>query len=155
MNKYERPLVIANTDVFEGVYALESGNPDPDITGTIRWSNHNSGSHSDLSIDLKVSPNKSGEYIKVTATFVGNGNIVSVGGSGGPAQMSVSGNTVVFEKFGHYNPGEQFQFSFNNVIFDETGDGHDTSVHKGSYYETNTHIELCSSSDWVLDIQCS
>lgn len=154
MTNYERPLVIANSDVFEGVYASISGS-DPKITGTIRWSNHNSGSHSDLSIDLKADPNMTGEYIKVTATFVGKGNIISVGGSGGPAQMSVSGNTIVFERFGHFNPGESFQFSFNNVVFSETGDDHDTSVHKGSYYETGTHIEIDNGKDWILDIQCS
>ena len=155
-NSYAKPVVIENSEMFEGVYALESGF-DPKADVSIRWSSHNSGSHSDLSVDVKCYPNTSGQYLKATVTFVGKGTITAVGGFSTPGNTEASwdgSRTITFVRNGTINQGESFQFGFNNVVFSETGDNHDTKEHVGSYYETGTHIGS-AEGDFVVDLQIS
>ena len=153
MSEYVRPVIIESNEMFEGVYALDSGLI-PRAHAWVTWDNHNSGSHSDLSAWVQIDNTTGGSYIKVTVTFVGRGSIIRVGGSGLPSDttMTVSGNSIVFIRNASFNPNEKFQFNFNNVEFSDTGDDHDTSEHKGSYYETNTHLGD-ASGDFVIDVQ--
>lgn len=134
MNGYEKPIVIETEEMSEGVYA-ESGYEQPSGEVELNWTNHNSGSHSDLEIKV-ITGDVGGEYIMVTATFQGNGNIVSWGGFSGPyTNVTTSGNTITFVRQGHFNANEKFQFGFNNVVFDGNGDGHSTDTHSGAYYD--------------------
>ena len=153
MRDFVKPLIIENNEMFEGVYALDSGLI-PNAHAWVTWDNHNSGSHSDLSAWVQIDSQTGGSYIKLTVTFVGRGVIENVGGSGLPdnTSMTWSGNSIIFIRNAHFNPNEKFQFNFNNVVFSETGDDHDVSEHKGSYYETNTHIGD-ASGDFVVDVQ--
>ena len=140
MKGYEKPIVLENIELFEAVYA-ESGYVEPPSGNvTASWSNHNSGSHSCISINASVGP-VPGNYIKVTLTI--NGNVSSISGISGPGGTSyeVNGNTVVFIREGAFNPNETFQFSINEAKCADSGiDDHDTSTHQGSFYETGTHI---------------
>lgn len=137
MIKYEKPMVIEK-GYGEGVYTESGYFVEDDSTVSVLWDNHNSGSHSDLRIKLNTG-RKFGEHIVVTVSFVGNGEIVSVGGySGGFTSVSVNGNSITFVREGHYNANENFDFGFDNVIFSELkagteGDGQ----HSGSYYPGN------------------
>lgn len=140
MKGYEKPIVLENIELFEAVYA-ESGYVEesiPEVTAT--WSNHNSGSHSCISVNAKVGP-VPGNYIKVTVII--NGNVSSISGISGPGNTSyeVNGNTVVFIRQEPFNPNESFQFSINEAICADSGiDNHDTTEHQGSFFETGTHI---------------
>lgn len=155
MANYEKPLVILNNEMFEGVYALESG-IDPSAWGTIEWSNHNSGSHSDLSLHVYTKDGVPGQRIKITVTFIGKGNLTWGGFSDpwGGCEITTANKTVTIVKVGNINGNSNFQFSLNNIVFTATGDNHDTSVHKGSYYETNTHIGD-ASGDFDISIEYS
>ena len=138
MTNYEAPKVLL-TNSGEGPFG-NSGPSDPYApTATIVWTNHNSGSHSDL--EIIVHTVVACEQIMVTATWNGKGNILGIGfyGSEYFADPTIThdfdGKTVTFIKKTHINANENISFSFNNVVFDSTGDDHNTSVHKGSYYE--------------------
>lgn len=152
MKAYTRPIVIENNDAVEGVYALESGDT-PTYTKYLTWTNQNSGSHADLKGGIITGPGMSGNYIKVTCTFQGKGNIIKIGGySLGPFSEAIIGtNSITFIKNGAYNPNESMEFSFNNVEFDsgEISDG----THSGSYYKTGTHIGDSAISDGTWDVQ--
>ena len=149
-----KPIIIENSDSFEGVYALDSGSI-PDYTVDVLWINHNSGSHSDLSVRLKTG-NSSGEYIQVTVIFIGKGIIEKIGGySGGYTDVKFSNNTIIFTRNQHFNPNENFEFGFNNVVFTDTGDGHEDPLHKGSYYIGNGEGYLGSaiqSGDFIVNV---
>ena len=152
MKDYEKPIIIQQNEMFEGIYALESGYV-PDYDVDILWTNHNSGSHSDLSVRLRTGTHN-GEFIQVIATFVGNGSIEKVGGYSGPYDsVQFSNNTIVFTRNQHFNPNENFEFGFNNVVFTGTGDGHEDPLHKGSYYVGNGNGYMGSaiqSGDFIV-----
>lgn len=139
MKGYEKPIVLENIELFEAVYA-ESGYVEPpsgEVSAT--WSDHNSGSHSCISINATMG-NVSGNYIKITVTI--NGNVKSIDGLSGPSDTSyeVNGNTVVFIRNAYFNPGESFQFSINHAVCGDAGfDNHDTTEHQGSFFKTGTH----------------
>lgn len=156
MNGYEKPIVVETEEMSEGVYANSGYTPQGTVD--IRWTNHNSGSHSDLHIDVKTG-DAPGEYIMVTATFVGNGNITQWGGfSGGYTNVTTSGNTITFVRQGHFNPNENFTFGFDNVVFDGNGDDHSTEEHAGSYYEGQGKGYLGSAvakGDFVVNLTLS
>ena len=139
MKGYEKPIVLENIELFEAVYA-ESGYQEPP-TGQVSatWSNHNSGSLSCISVNASVG-NVPGNYIKVTVTF--NGNVSSLGDTSGPyTSCDINGNTVVFIRDGSFNPNESFQFSINKAVCGDAGfDNHNTTEHKGSFFETGTNI---------------
>ena len=152
MKDYTRPVIIESNDMFEGVFALESGSP-PNIWGWVKWTNQNSGSHSDLEVYVQVA-SITAEYVKVTLTWVGKGEL-KVGGFSGPYTNAYqSGNSIVFERQGHVNANETFGFGFNNVVFTDTGDGHIDPEHKGSYYASGTKIGE-EAYEFVVDVQCS
>ena len=140
MKGYEKPIVLENIELFEAVYA-ESGYVEPPSGEvTAEWSGHNSGSHSEISVNASVGP-VPGNYIKVTVTI--NGNVNSIGDLSGPDKTSyeVNGNTVVFIRDGAFNPNESFQFSINHAECEGSGeDNHDITEHQGSFFETGTHI---------------
>lgn len=133
MTNYEAPKVLL-TNSGEGPYG-NSGAPDPNVpTATIVWTNHNSGSHSDLEIKVRVP--YVAEKLVVKATWNGKGNITSIGGYGFDPNMATwDGKTLTIIRYGHINKDEGISLSFNNVVFDSTGDDHNTDIWKGSYYE--------------------
>lgn len=160
MKTYEKPIILTNMDLMEGVYADSGYNPPPEnpsATATLTWTNHNSGSHSDLECKVFVSPNCGGEHVAVTLTWQGNGSITSVGGyGGGYTSASFDGNSVTFIRDGHFNPGECFSFTFNNVVFTDTGDGHVDPEHVGSYYEGQGNGYLGDASGtWAINVSAS
>ncbi len=140
MKGYEKPIVLENIELFEAVYA-ESGYVEPpsgQVSAT--WSDHNSGSHSCISIDAEMG-SVSGNYIKITVTLPGSTDYIKPDSCAGPfTSCDVNGNTVVFIREGGFNPGECFQFSINHAVCGDAGlDNHDTTEHKGSFFETGTH----------------
>ncbi len=139
MKGYEKPIVLENIELFEAVYA-ESGYQEPP-TGQVSasWSNHNSGSHSCISVNASVG-NVPGNYIKVTVTV--NGNVRNLSDPSGPyTSCDINGNTAVFIRDGAFNPNESFQFSINHAECGDAGlDNHDTTEHQGSFFETGTNI---------------
>ncbi len=150
MNNYSKPIVIENNDAVEGVYAYGSGTT-PNYQIYLKWTNQNSGSHSDLEGGIITGPNMTGNYIKITCTFVGKGNIVSWGGTGGAFSATTSGNSITFVRNGAFNPNEDLNFSFNNVVFDQgeiSDDGH-----SGSYYKTGTHIQESAIIDGTWNVE--
>ena len=140
MKGYEKPVILENIELFEAVYA-ESGYVEPPSGEvTAEWSGHNSGSHSEISVNASVGP-VPGNYIKVTVTI--NGNVNSIGDLSGPDKTSyeVNGNTVVFIRVAEFNPYESFHFKIGKAICADSGmDNHDTTTHKGSFFETGTHL---------------
>lgn len=154
MSNYSKPLVIENNEMFEGVFALESGVL-PGYTADIVWTNQNSGSHSDLKCWVKLAEGVTSEYIKITCTFVGLGGIIKFGDSSAGDKVSYSGKTVTYIENQHRNSGETIEFSFNNVVFSngEITPGHD----KGAYYQSGTHMYESALADgtWVIDVTIS
>lgn len=133
-NNYEKPIVVNTNETFESVYAESGYVETPSANATVHWSNHNSGSLSCVSVNVSTG-NVPGSYIKAVVTLPNC--IVDIGDfSGGFTSVDINGNQVIFIREGFFNPNESFQFSINRAIFSETGDGHDTSVHQGSYLET-------------------
>ncbi len=140
MRGYEKPVFVENDELFEGVYADESGyseEPSADVNAT--WTNHNSGSHSCISVNASVGPVK-GNYMKITVTLPGSTRLIT-DLSGPYTNYEVNGNTVVIIREGAFNAGESFQFGINHAECDGTGeDDHDISEHQGSFFETGTHL---------------
>lgn len=151
MTNYEAPKVLL-TGSGDGGFN-NSGAPDPNApVATIKWTNHNSGSHSDLEILVKVP--EGGEKLTVKATWNGNGNITSIGGYGFDSSMATwDGKTLTIVRNQHINPGENISLTFNNVVFDSTGDNHNTDEHKGSYYEGQRQDNLgLPAYEFLLDV---
>lgn len=154
MSGYVKPVVVENNQMFEGVFALESGVV-PGYTPYIYWTNQNSGSHSDLRAGVILGQGVTCEHLKITCTFKGKGSIVKWGGCSDPGKMSFSGNAVIFEETQHRNSGETINFSFDNVVF---SDGEVTdATHRGSYYVSGTHGDESALNDgtWDIDVQLS
>lgn len=150
MNTYVKPIAVESSDMFEGVFAMS--NDKNGIKGWAIWDNHNSGSHSDIFVFIQTPANYVGMYLKITAYWMGKGSILAVGGYSGPANASWDGDkTITFQTTEKFNANETVQFGFNNVVFSETGDEHDTSVHKGSYYETETHVKV-EAGEWLITV---
>ena len=139
MKGYEKPVILENIELFEAVYAESGYQEPPSGQVSASWSNHNSGSHSCISINASVG-NVPGNYIKVTVTLPGN--VRSISDFSGPyTSCDVNGNTVVFIRDGAFKPNESFQFSINHAECEGSGeDNHDITEHQGSFFETGTHI---------------
>ena len=155
MKGYVKPLVIETNEMTEGVFANFGSGVEESYDYNLRWTNQNSGSHSDLHFDLHFHLAEPRHYLKVTITFVGKGNIVSVGGYSGRASGSFSNNTIVFEMNDIINPTENLTLGFNNVIFDSCGDGHREEGKNGSYYKTETHMEESANDVFQIDVYYS
>lgn len=153
MMTYERPVVLESGELFEGVYT-ESGGEEPTITANVIWTNQNSGSHSDLSVYVSCG-SVEGEYIRVTVTWHGNGNMSEPGGYSGPyTSVDFSDGSVTFVREGHFNSGENFEFGFNNVVFDSCGDPDDRDgEHFGSYYASGSHCGEYAG-EFSVDYEC-
>ena len=139
MKGYEKPVILENIELFEAVYA-ESGYVEPPSGSVMAfWNSHNSGSHSEISVNASVG-SVGGNYIKVTVTV--NGNVKSLNNLSGPyTSADVNGNTVVFIIERQFNPNESFHFKIGEAICLDSGiDNHDTTNHQGSFFETGTHI---------------
>ena len=63
MKGYEKPVILENIELFEAVYAESGYQEPPSGQVSASWSNHNSGSHSCISINASVG-NVPGNYIK-------------------------------------------------------------------------------------------
>ena len=152
MKGYEKPIVLENIELFEAVYA-ESGYVEPPSGSvTAQWKNHNSGSHSEISVDASVGP-VPGNYIRVTVTI--HGNVRGIDGLSGPGDTSyvVNGNTVVFTRVAAFNPNESFHFSIDKAICDDSGiDNHDTTTHQGSFFETGTHLNTSEGLSVSIEV---
>lgn len=147
---YEKPIIIENNSMSEAVYALDSGS-NPQYSAYLRWTNQNSGSHADLEGEV-VTGNMTGDYMKVTCTFIGKGKIVSWGGYSAWGNCTTTDNSITFVRQGHFNANENLSFSFNNVVFDSGEVTDDT--HKGSYYKSGEHIQESALTDgtWTIDV---
>lgn len=75
--KYEKPIIIDNNDVLEGVYAA-SGSDELPWSVEVRWEGHDSGSHSEVQLKCKNESGKRGNFLEITIQFTGVGNIVNV-----------------------------------------------------------------------------
>ena len=144
-----KPIIINIQNPSEGVFLDGSGFENP--KASIVWTNQNSGSHSDLKI-LFSSGSKTGN-LAITATFVGKGNITFGGAS---SSYTIDGKSITFYEVIR-NQYENKAFTFDNVVFTDTGDGHEldpSETHFGSYYKTNTHCEANgdgdASKDWIV-----
>ena len=139
MKGYEKPVILENIELFEAVYAESGYQEPPSGQVSASWSNHNSGSHSCISINASVG-NVPGNYIKVTVTLPGS--VRNISDFSGPyTSCDVNGNTVVFIRVGAFNPNESFHFSIDKAICADSGiDNHDITEHQGSFFETGTHI---------------
>ena len=137
MKTYQKPIIIENDELHEGVYAVLSGD-DTDYWVEVKWENHNSGSHSDIRVIVHTG-STAGTYINVTIKFIGDGGITDKGSFQGPYTQapifSSDNKSVTFIREGSFNANENFSYSWNNVVFSGNGDNHDTSEHCGSYYE--------------------
>ena len=153
MKTYERPIVLESGELFEGVYT-ESGGQEPTIDANVVWTNQNSGSHSDLSVYVTCG-SVAGEYIRVTVTWHGNGDMAEPGGYSGPyTSVDFSDGSVTFVREGHFNAGESFEFGFNNVVFSECGDPDERDgEHIGSYYASGSHCGEYAG-EFSVDFEC-
>ena len=129
---YQKPIVLEQNDMFEGIYALDSGTI-PNWEWSIWWANHNSGSHSEMEVRGKNLGNSSGNYISVTIAFCGKGNITSVANASKATETRVSGNTITLIYNGVFNQGENVVFGLPSITFSEPAEGENTH---GSYHET-------------------
>lgn len=156
MEKYVKPIVIENEDMFEGVFAnYGSGSEEPpNGSAEVYWRNHNSGSHSDLECLVHVGATGASR-VEVHLKWIGNGNITSVGGYGGPYTTAYAANNeVVFIREGqNINPNENFGFSFGQVVFDSTGDNHVDPKHVGSYFEGQGNGYLGIADQFIIDLK--
>lgn len=137
MAKYEKPIVIANNEVMEGVYAEVSGGGSKWITLT--WSNHNGGSHSVLECKFGFSGYPAGEKkATIELTFNGNGSFSVYTSDAQPGNngVSVSGGcpTLTFVKSDNMqNADGNIEFKYS-LLFDSTYDGQPHDGCNGSYY---------------------
>lgn len=139
MKGYEKPIVLENIELFEAVYAESGYQEPPSGQVSASWSNHNSGSHSCISINASVG-NVQASYMKVTVTLPASTRKISEC-QGNYTSCDVNGNTVVFIKEGRINPNESFQFSINHAECGDAGlDNHDTTMFQGSFFKTGTNI---------------
>ena len=143
MEKYVKPIVIENEDMFEGVFAnYGSGEPEGELpTVTLEWKDHDSGSFSGLKGVMNTG-NCKANRIEIRIKWTGNGTMTwgmsSSLEQGNFTSAYANGDEFIFIMEGRqYNPNENFGFGLLNFVFSGTGDDHDTSDHAGSYYKGN------------------
>ena len=127
---YTKPIIIEKSDMFEGVFALSSGET-PEWDWSIWWANHNSGSHSEMEVRGRNLSNRPGNYVSVTISFCGKGNITSVANASKATQTIVNGNTITLIYQGIFNPGESIVFGLPSITFSDPAEGEET---QGSYH---------------------
>ena len=138
MTNYEAPKVLL-TNSGEGPYG-NSGAPDPNAPeASVRWDNHNSGSHSDLYLDIIHLRFKT--HLTATLTWIGKGKIISIGGFSGrynTADFYPLEQKIVFTANVNPNSDESLTFGFDNVVFNKRGDDDNVGDgYQGSYFEGN------------------
>lgn len=140
---YNKPQIIENNELFEGIFALESGQIQ-DWDWSIWWANHNSGSHSEMEIRGKNNSNKSGNFIVIYINFIGKGEILSVANASKATSTKWNSNSITLTYNGVFNPGEEIVFGLPSIIFSDTGDGEQTT---GSYHLSNGDYCNCLATD--------
>lgn len=140
MSNYEKPVVIDEDEMFEGVFAesgdLPGGGGTPGFDVTVKWEGHNSGSHSEVNVLAHENKGCGGEYLKVTVAFSGAGDIESMSGVTNCTSWSRNGNVIEIVRQGHYNQGETFSFMIPDIRF--TNSQYEGGV--GSYWPSGTHM---------------
>ena len=136
MTNYEAPKVLL-TNSGEGPFG-NSGPSDPNAPeASVRWDNHNSGSHSDLYLDIIHLRNK--YHLTATLTWNGKGRILAVGGFSGKyktANFYEYEQKIVFTADLNGNGDENITFGFDNVVFNKRGDDDNVGDgYRGSYFE--------------------
>lgn len=142
MKKYEKPIVIANSELFEGVYA-QSGDTPPGFDYEIKFSDHDSGSHSELWLDVINNNDKTYNSAIIKLSWNGNGDMVEIRSISGPNEnpgCSISGKDITITENMTINPNQRLHYSCQ-IVFNGTGDGHSFATpdnphkDKGSYME--------------------
>ena len=112
--KYEKPVVLENTDIFEGVFAA-SGDPEH----TMKWSGHDGGTHSEIEIHLMNTTGREVSGYDVTLTWKGAGTInYCVINEIGPVNVS-GGNTFSFHVNGPFGNGNNKEVKITNITFSD------------------------------------
>ncbi|HKM35665.1 MAG TPA: hypothetical protein VJY54_13135 [Lachnospiraceae bacterium] len=145
MNDYVKPSIEEVDIQIEGVYAAsgtivtppieppkEPYSPENWLTD-IKWMSHNSGSHSDVQINLTKTGGSSAKNfeIELTSTFP----IKSINSVSGPGNMTYT------------NTDNSIHIFVNDWTINETQNGNisfqitdKNSQYEGSHYQSNTHL---------------
>lgn len=113
MAKYEKPIIVANDDIAEGVYAA-SGSVQDCWEFTIRPTDNvvpDEGMGKEFQVDgTHTNPEQHLSYPSMRIVF--NQNITSAVSTGGTVLVSVNGNVVTVEQnIGTSNPTENLGFA--------------------------------------------
>lgn len=140
---YERPIIIEQNDMFEGIYALDSGEI-PAWDWSVWWANHNSGSHSEMEIRGTNKGNNPGSYIMVTISFFGKGEILNVAPASKASETRWGKNYITVIYYGIFNPGESVVFGLPSITFSDPAEGEET---QGSYHTSGGPYCNCEAGD--------
>ncbi|MCQ2522980.1 MAG: hypothetical protein MJ123_01460 [Lachnospiraceae bacterium] len=119
--KYEKPVVLNNDDIFEGVYAQSN---EGGYESHFKVVNNDSGSLSVVEIAFELALDHPGERIKVTIAYNGPGYIEKINDvSGFEFSLAADGKSFTFDRKNHYNANERIVFNVNEMKFSERADG--------------------------------
>lgn len=137
MKNYERPIVIENDEIFEGVYAA-SGEGSYDLTMTNV--DNNSGSLSVVEMNFQLNLSQGGEKMEINLHYNGAGNIEEISGVSG-MEFSYDEKNIHIVRNNHFNAGDNITFNINGMKFSERADGttdDQSNGHHGSMFQTDS-----------------
>lgn len=156
MNNYVKPSIEEVGIQMEGVYAASGTIVIPPIEPPIeppyvpenwitdiKWMSHNSGSHSDVQINLTKTggPSAKNFEIELTSTFP-IGSINSLSGPGNMSYTNTDNSLHIFVNNWAINGTQNGSISFQ--LTDKN------STHGGSHFQSNTHLNETASEFTVV-----
>lgn len=115
--KYEKPIIIDNNDVLEGVYAA-SGSDELPWSVEVWWEGHDSGSHSEVQLKCHNDSGKGGNFLEITIRFTGVGNIINASVGDASWNCDQKGNVIKIWRDASFNQGENYGIMISSITFD-------------------------------------